>query len=459
MQTQLTDKRNKWFFGLGTIGRDMFYSMESMFLTYYLTEVLDLPNSTMALMTVVLTVLRIFDAFNDPVMGVVVDNTKSRWGKFKPGIVIGAFGAAIALILMFTDLGLKGWALALVFGFFYLSWDIFYGWNDIAYWSMLPSLSTDQKAREKIGAVARNCANIGLFAVVVLILPATSAMGEAVGSAKSAWFIFAVITSVLMLGFLCFTVFGVKEKENYFKQEGKTSLSDMFRAIGRNDQLLWVVVSMSLFMIGYMTTTSFGTYYFKYVFRNEGMYSAFAAVLGVSQIAAIAVFPTVSKSFSREKLFAFATGLVALGYIIFFLAPLNMIIIGAAAVLLFVGEAFIQILMLMFLADTIEYGQWKLGKRNESVTFSVQPLINKLGAAIANGVVMLVAIISGINEAASPADVTAGGIFTLKGAMMIFPLAVIAVSFFIYRAKYKIDAEKYSQILAELKARGDIRAD
>ena len=79
--------------------------------------------------------------------------------------------------------------------------------------------------------------------------------------------------------------------------------------------------------------------------------------------------------------------LVVLGYLTFFFAPMNMIFIGAAGVLIFVGQAFIQLLMLMFLADTIEYGQWKTGKRNESVTFSIQPLINKIGGAIASGIV------------------------------------------------------------------------
>ncbi|MEG2083839.1 MAG: MFS transporter, partial [Oscillospiraceae bacterium] len=81
--------RNRYAFGLGTIGRDMFYTMVSMFLVVYLTEVLNLPDATMWWMTGVLTVMRILDAFNDPFMGVLVDNTKTRWGKFKPWLVIG----------------------------------------------------------------------------------------------------------------------------------------------------------------------------------------------------------------------------------------------------------------------------------------------------------------------------------------------------------------------------------
>jgi len=76
----MTYTRNRYTFGLGTIGRDMLYSLVSMYFVFYLTDILNLPDSTMWLMTAALTVLRVFDALNDPIMGVLVDNTRSRWG-------------------------------------------------------------------------------------------------------------------------------------------------------------------------------------------------------------------------------------------------------------------------------------------------------------------------------------------------------------------------------------------
>lgn len=82
-------KRNRYAFGLGTVGRDMLYNMVSMYFMYYLTDVLNLPDSTMWYMTGALTILRIFDAVNDPIMGVLVDNTRTKWGKFKPWIALG----------------------------------------------------------------------------------------------------------------------------------------------------------------------------------------------------------------------------------------------------------------------------------------------------------------------------------------------------------------------------------
>lgn len=162
------DRRNRFFFGMGTIGRDMFYTMVSMYLIVYITEVLDVSNATLGIMTAVLLLFNVFDAeYDDPIMGLVVDNLLIRFGKFKPWILIGALvGSALMLTMFGIDLGLTGWVYAGVFAISYLLWDVF-GLNDIAYWSMMPSLSTNQQQRERIGSFARICANIGLFAVVV----------------------------------------------------------------------------------------------------------------------------------------------------------------------------------------------------------------------------------------------------------------------------------------------------
>jgi len=469
------ETRNRVFFGLGTIGRDMFYAMVSMFVMFFISDVLDVHNATLALVTTMLVGLRVFDAFNDPIMGLIVDNTRSRFGKFKPGMLIGGVVGAVCMVFMFMDLGLLDNAtqaalsgasdstianasimFVVVFGICYLLWDIFFGLNDIAYWSMMPALTTNQKERERIGSFARICANIGLFALVVGIEPITDMLGVATGSAKQGWFIFALIVAFLMIGFQAFTLLGVKEPKGYFKEEESTSVLEMFRVIIKNDQLLWVAVSMSLFMIGYMTTTSFGLHFFTWVYGDSGMYSIFAAVLGLSQLSALAIFTQVSKRVSRRKLYTGATILVVAGYVLFFFAPMNMVFIGAAGILIFVGQAFIQMLMLMFLTDTIEYGQWKLGKRNESITFSIQPLINKLGGAIATGMLGYTLIISGINAARTPEDVTAEGITSFKVAMLLLPLIVIVVGYIINMLKFKIDDKKYAEILAALEARGDI---
>lgn len=449
--------KNRVFFGLGTVGRDMSYTLVSMYLIYYLTDVLDLSDSMMWGATLILTVLRVFDALNDPFMGLVVDNTDTRYGKFKPGILIGAIIGSLLALAMFTDFGLTGVPYLLSFGLIYLAWDIAYGVNDIAYWSMLPTLSLDQKEREKAGAFAKICANIGMYLVVIGCMPVTSYLAERFGGQKKAWFILALATTALFFLFQLFTLFGVKERRELFKKQEKTSLKDMLGALIHNDQLLYTTLSMALFMIGYMTTTSFGLHFFKYAYGDEGMYAVFAMVLGVAQLSALTAFPFFSKRYPREKLYFGATVLVILGYVVFFFSPMNMIPIGIAGLLMFVGQAFIQLLMLMFLADTIEYGQWKLGRRNEAITFSIQPLINKLGGAVASGIVGATLIISGINRATSAEDVTAGGVQLMKVAMLALPLAAILLGYWVYFRKYRIDEAFYQKMLGDLRDRGELR--
>ncbi|MGI6072851.1 MAG: glycoside-pentoside-hexuronide (GPH):cation symporter [Lachnospiraceae bacterium] len=447
---------NRFTFGLGTFGRDMVYTLISMYLMFYLTDVLSLSTNTLWWITTIILCCRIFDALNDPFMGMIVDNTKTRYGRFKPWICVGAVLAGAVAICLFYDMsGLSETGFILVFGLLYLAWGIFYTMNDISYWSMLPSLTQDQREREEIGSIARVCANLGLFLVVALIVPITGILGNAFGSLQKGYFVLSIILVGIMLIFQSITVFGVKEPpESFNRPKQHTSVREMLRVIFKNDQLLVTAIAMALFTIGYFTTTSFGLYYFKYVFDNEGMYSVFAVILGVSQIAALIVFPILGKRFPRKRLYLVATIMVVVGYVIFFFAPTNtFIFIGIAGVILFVGQAFIQIMTLMFLTDSVDYGEWKFGKRNDSVTFSLQPFINKMGGAVASGITGVTVIISGMKEAESAVDMTPSGLMILKVAMMILPLLCILASFVIYIRKYKIDEETYAQIISDLNRR------
>lgn len=449
------NKRNKYFFGLGTVGRDMFYAFESNAILYFLSDVLSLPLWVFAATSMVLSVLRIFDALNDPITGLIIDNIHSPWGKFKPAILVGGVASVIFYLMLFGNIG-TGWGFIILFGVAYLLWDISYGINDIAYWTLLPALTTDQKQREKNGAFARICANVGMFAIMIGWQPITQAMGDT----PKAWFLVACAMCVFYLGFLCFPLFGVKEDRSIVQSQEKTTLRQMWQAISKNDQLLWTTLAMTLFQVGYCTTTGFAIYYMKYLFGNENMYAVLAAVCGVAQLAALGVFPLFSKRFNRRQLYSGATVLVLAGYLVFFFAEHSLILIAVSAILLFIGQAFIQLLMLMFLADTIEYGQWKLRKRNESVTFSIQPLVNKIGGALSTGIISIALIVSGIKRGEETAtSIGPAGQATVKAAMFAIPLVMIVAGFFIYLKKYKIDETFYASILRDLEDRGELKPE
>jgi melibiose permease/lactose/raffinose/galactose permease len=336
--------------------------------------------------------------------------------------------------------------------------------NDISYWSLMPAISKDQKVREGVGAVARICASIGMYAVVVLYTQVPSLFGM---SPRKSYFVFAILVVALMWFFQSFTLFGVKEDRSALEKQERTTLGGMAKALFKNDQLMIAAAAMALFMIGYCTTTSFGIYYFKYAYKNEGTYMVFAAVLGVAQLLALSIFPQFSKKFTRRQLYTGATVAVVVAYILFFFSFEKLPLIILAGLALFFAQAFIQLLMLLFLADAVEYGEWKLGKRNESVSFAVQPFINKLGGAIGTGVVTVTLIVSGINEVSNKvaaldpvADAEAVNtlingvvgkpLWIMKLAMMILPLLCIVAGYVLYAKKFKIDETMYAQIVADL---------
>ncbi len=458
-------KRNKICFGLGTVGRDALYSLVSMYLLVHLTDVVGFSDGGLAVIGIMLTLFGIFDAVIDPFVGAIVDSTKTKWGKFKPWILVGMIGTGVLTVLMFHNFQMGETAHIVFLGITYFLFSIFFSLNDIAYWSLMPAISKNQKVREGVGAFARICANVGMFAMVLIYLNVPSMFSFLNMSDRDVYFIFAIICALIMWAFQSVTLFGVKEDRSKLEKEERTTLKDLWRALIGNDQLMVTAVSMALFMVGYCTTTAFGTYYFKYAVGNEGLYMVFAAVLAVAQLTALSAFPLFRKRFSRKQLYTGSMIAVTVSYVIFFLSFEWLPLIVIAGLGLFFAQAFIQLLMLLFLADAVEYGEWKLGKRNEAASFAVQPFINQFGGAASKGVVSFTLIISGINmianaiaadpanEAQIVANMPEAAIWIMKIAMMILPLICILIGFVLYIKKFKIDEETYANILADLKAR------
>lgn len=461
--------RNKYCFGLGTVGRDALYSLVSMYLMTYLTEVVGLSNLYLGIITGLLVVFRVIDSVNDPFMGTFVDNTNTKWGKFKPWIFGGMITAGLLTILLFHNFNLSGPWYVVLFAVTYFLWSTAYTANDISYWSLLPALSRDQKKREGIGSVSRICASVGMFAVVLLYTMVPDLFAPLGLNARNSYFVFAIILVALFWIFQTVTLVGVREDRSHLGKQEKTTIREMFSVLFKNDQLMYAGISMALFMIGYSITTSFGVHYFKYAYKDEGMYIVFAAVLAVAQLTALSVFPYFTKKFTRKQIYFASMIAVVVAYVIFFLSFEKLPLIIIAGLILFFAQAFIQILTLLFLTDAVDYGEWKLGKRNESVSFAVQPFVNQIGSAIASGVLGLTLIVSGINNISNKVAATddkaqiealinstpESSIWIMKFAMMIIPLICILAGFIIYSKKFKIDEKMYGQICADLDKRAE----
>ncbi|MBU1143718.1 MAG: glycoside-pentoside-hexuronide (GPH):cation symporter, partial [Firmicutes bacterium] len=382
-------------YAMSGAGRDMMYALYSTFLIVFLTDALGLLDWQLVAIGSIIAVARVWDAINDPIMGTIIDNTRSKYGKFKPWILIGALSSAVIFFLLFQDLGLSSTAFVIVFGILYVLSGMTFTMNDIAYWSMYPSFTTDPSERERIGSKARIFASLGMFitiASVPLIYQNFS------GGPVKAFSIIALIICIIYVISQVAVFFLVKQPKNIIidSMQKKTTLLDMVKIIFKNDQLVVIIVAILLFNIGYFITTALGIYFFNYDFNKYGgaEFTIFSGILAVSQLTALGLFPVLMKKMSRKKLFTISVVMIVVGYLLFMsvgytFIPMNMFFIGLAGLILFSGQGFIQVLVLVMLADTIEYGQWKLGTRNESVVFAINPFVTKLATAVQTFVVTL----------------------------------------------------------------------
>ncbi|MDD2433922.1 MAG: glycoside-pentoside-hexuronide (GPH):cation symporter [Bacilli bacterium] len=492
-QTGSISKRTMNTFGWGCIGRDMCYNLVNSCFLIFLTDAIGFTAVGLAAFGVIMTCARIWDAVNDPMMGTIIDNTHSKLGKFKPWILAGALSNAVVVILMFMNYRTEPNIQVLIYGVLYILWGMTYTMNDISYWSMLPSLTIDPVERSKVGTITNIGASIGQFAVVAGATPIVNMISNSIASGgvitqrgdtlARAYFIIAIVISLIFVGCSIMTFFGVENKHNVIIDAGqkkKTGLKDMFRIIKSNDQLLVVAITYIIFNIGYYVTISMGNYYFNFIFNDYGYgtkYMVFAIILAISTIATMAFYPIMSKKFTRKKLYTIGTIFTLIGYVGIFLVgtvlPTSMIIIGAFGAVLFFGSSTLSMLIIMMFADTVEYGQWKTGSRNESILYSIRPFSVKLASAVSGFVVTQTIALSGLidisnklaglsqenldiyhqNIATILATITQNQKMTLILVMTVAPIILILISYFFFMKKFNLDKDRYNQILVDLRKR------
>ena len=200
---------SKISYGLGAVGKDMVYMLSASYVLYYFQDLLGV--SAVAMGTILL-VARIFDAFNDPLMGVIVAKTKTKWGKFRPWLLIGTLTNAVILYLMFScppsfDAG----GLVAYAAVFYILWGVTYTMMDIPYWSMIPAFTEGGKEREGLTTLARSCAGVGSAIITIATMMAVQFLGNAFGGSNAKeielvgfkWF--ALIVAIIFIAFTILT--------------------------------------------------------------------------------------------------------------------------------------------------------------------------------------------------------------------------------------------------------------
>jgi melibiose permease/lactose/raffinose/galactose permease len=464
--------RNKWTYSIGCIGRDMMFVLVSMFILAYIQYTMNLSVAQFSAISMVMIFARIWDAVNDPMMGIIIENSRFKSGKFRPWILIGGVSNFVVTLLLFL-IRPNGWGFVAFFAVAYIAWGMTFTMNDISYWSLLPNLSKDNKERNNLSNL------VALFAAVGQFLAGGLIPGLVTGNAVMMYKVVGVVISFAFLGFTLFTYFGVREPKREVDKGGKVGLKKMIRIITKNDQLVVMTFVILLHTIASELFVALGLNFFYFEFGYGGIQlTIFTVFFGLGTLTANAVFPVLSKKHSRLSIMTFATSVSVIGYLIFlslgYLFPMNEIVLYIAAFMIFFGQGMFFIIMVVMTANTIEYNEVLTGERNESIVFSVRPFMTKLAAAIQQGIVSLVLILSGVfvysGQVADLEIEKAKGLVTditmeantilaaatpsmklmLRIGMGLIPMLCLILAFVLIKRKYIINEEKYDQMLEQL---------
>lgn len=454
-------------YALGAFGHDTYYVTLSTYFMVFVTSCMfnGADKATTAKMIGIVTSLvvgiRLVEIVFDPIIGGIIDNTRTKFGKFKPWIVIGGVISSAVLIIMFTNFfGLATSNVTLFLILFiavFIVLDSFYSFKDIAFWSMIPAISTESKEREKLATFARLGSSLGAngttLAVVPLVTFITFLVTGKHEQGAAGWFWFAVIAAVIAGGTAIITAIFTKENDSIIRQQQeKASVKDIFKAVVKNDQLMWVSLAYIAYAIANVATTAVLFYFFKYVLGAPQEFWIVGLVAAILGLIAVPLFPLFTKLFTRRYVYIGGICLMLSSYFFFSIAGTNLALVIVGLVLFYFPQQLIFLAALMTITDSVEYGQWKNGVRNEAVTLSLRPLLDKIAGALSNGIVGFVAVASGMTGNATAATITTHGVQTFKMYAFYLPAALMAFSVIVFALKVTLTEKKHAKIVAELEA-------
>ena len=494
MEDKKQTRKNLIMFPLGTVGRDMVYSLVTNFLLTFVLFTRSLTAAQLSAITAIMVGARIFDALNDPIMGNIIERTRTKWGKFKPWIVIGMFSTSAVIYAAFNT-KLQGWSFVWFFGLIYFLYSITYTMGDISYWGMIPALSSDGDTRNAFTARTTLFAGIGGTAASILIPLLTTGANAIGGSTSVAYGRIALAIAFLAPAFLCFVLFGVRERrEDLSEPVPPVSFKKIWSTISGNDQLILIAIIFLIHEIGNgVVMSGIGSTYIYFEFGYEGgLYSLFTTV-GMSVTALLMVFyPAISRRLPRKKLMGVLVKVATLGYILMIAVlamragehyalgmDLKFLILTIGYMLANFGQYGFYLILMISVINTVEYNEYLHGTRDEGIITSLRPFLTKLASAltvvIASATYMLAGVTKYTNQISTFENAAAAGqiseadklaaIRELLGGvsrsqsvglllvMTVLPYALMVLSYEMYLRRYKLDEAEYDRICGELNAR------
>lgn len=448
--------REKISYGLGAVGKDMVYMFSASYILYYYQDILGVSAIAMG---IILMAARVFDAFNDPIMGVLVAKTKTKWGKFRPWLLIGTLLNAVVLVLMFAaPPALDGKGLVAYAAVSYILWGVTYTMMDIPYWSMIPAFTEGGKEREGLSTLARSCAGVGSAIITIVTVKCVSLLGQ--GNERMGFQLFAIIVAVIFVVFILCTCINIKEKSTV--DVDSPSVGQMFKALIENDQAMAVVITIVLINCSVYITSNLVIYFFKYDFGGEGWenaYTLFNTFGGAIQILSMMLFfPLLRKAFSAIKVFYISFGMAILGYatllILAFVNMSNVFLLFIPGFLIFAANGMLTVLVTVFLANTVDYGELKNNRRDESVIFSMQTFVVKLASGVAALIASICLTVCNLSDDTEAVAAAAGSsVIGLRMTMTVIPIIGLLIAVVLFRKKFILTEEKVEEIAAKVKER------
>ena len=450
--------KEKISYGLGAVGKDMVYMLSATYILYYYQDILGVNPIAMG---VILMAARVFDAFNDPIMGVVVAKTRTKFGKFRPWLMIGTITNAVILYLMYSaPAATDGKGLVAYAAVTYVLWGVTYTMMDIPFWSMIPAFTEGGKERENLTTLARSCAGVGSALITVITMKCVVALGH--GNERAGFSMFALIVAIIFIVLITLACVTIKEKSTV--DVDSPSVKQMFKALIENDQAMTVVIAIVLINCSLYITSNLLIYFFKYDVAGEHWYDTYTLFNtfggGVQIISMMVFYPIIRKFISTMKVFYLSLAMAAVGYaVLLVMMFLNIKTLAALLVpgfFVFAAFGMLTVLTTVFLANTVDYGQLKNNRRDESVIFSMQTFVVKLASGVAALIASICLSVFHISKntdveavVEQAADMQLPG---LRMTMTILPIIGMIIAFMVFRKRFILTDEKVQEITEELES-------
>ncbi len=452
-------------------GQNLICNIIGSYLTVFLTDALLFGSlekgtvfKTMSGATAVALLMlftRVYDALNDPIMGSIVDKTRTKWGKCRPYLKWMAIPIAVSTVLCFLPfLPERSKATFIIVTVFYVAWSMIYTVADVPYWGLSTCLTNDTIVRGNILTVARLVCTLGAGVVTVLVPVITNAVNNKTGNDPAAlrltYFLCAVVCVVVSIPMF---FYGFKNtRERFTANDNPPSLGHNLKLLFKNDQLLLIVLSGVFGGARMVYTYTGGLYFAKYVLQNEGLFGIITMLVVPGGLVASLLVPWMTRKFTKKWAYIgvhlFGGVVMTAMYFIGYDEKWKLVVAGIGLVLLGIPQGVNNIITYAMIGDTVDYLEWKTGERGEGICFAMQTLINKIGMAVGAFVGVMSYSWAGIDPSKpiEMAFATADGpnimwsVLILTGAVSMFGSAI--PMFF-----YKVTEKKQAEMIEEIAAR------